>query len=64
MDETWYTGTIVKKSGDLGYEVAGILSIIFYIPMRHLEIKWSRRTKLPLSMSRICALVDDNCSFY
>jgi purine-cytosine permease-like protein len=45
MDETWYTGTIAKKSGDHGFEVAGILSIIFYIPIRHLEIKWSRRTR-------------------
>jgi purine-cytosine permease-like protein len=40
MDETWYTGAIAKVTGDLGNEFAGILSIILYIPLRTLEIKW------------------------
>lgn len=45
MDETWYTGPLAKVTGDLGFEVAGILAIIIYMPLRHLEIKWSGRTR-------------------
>jgi purine-cytosine permease-like protein len=40
MDETWYTGLIAKVIGDLRNEFAGILSILLYIPLRTLEIKW------------------------
>jgi purine-cytosine permease-like protein len=39
MDETWYTGPIAKITGDLGFEFAGLLSILLYIPFRTLEIK-------------------------
>lgn len=45
MDETWYTGPFAKKTGDLGFEVAGILAIILYIPLRTLEIKWSGKQR-------------------
>jgi NCS1 nucleoside transporter family len=45
MDETWYTGPFAKKTGDLGFEVAGILSCILYIPLRMLEIKLSGRRR-------------------
>jgi hypothetical protein len=43
MDETWYTGPIAKVTGDLGFEVAVILSVVIYIPCRMLEIKWAGR---------------------
>jgi purine-cytosine permease-like protein len=42
MDETWYTGSIAKVTGDLGNEFAGILSIVLYIPLQTLEIKWRK----------------------
>jgi purine-cytosine permease-like protein len=39
MAQTWYTGPIAEKAGDLGFEFALILSIVIYIPLRMLEIK-------------------------
>lgn len=39
MDKAWFTGSIAKKSGDLGFEIALILSAIFYVPLRFLEIR-------------------------
>lgn len=39
MDQTWYTGPIAKITGDLGFEVALVLSAVFYYPLRKLEIK-------------------------
>lgn len=43
MSQTWYTGPLGLKTGDLGFEVAFILSGILYIPMRTLEKKWCGR---------------------
>jgi purine-cytosine permease-like protein len=37
MDETWYTGPIAKTTGDIGFEVGFVLSIMCYIPLRTLE---------------------------
>lgn len=40
MAEVWYTGPIAKTTGDIGFEMAFVITGIFYIPLRWLEIKW------------------------
>lgn len=40
MDEAWYVGPIAKHTGDIGFEVAFVVTAIFYYPLRRLEIKW------------------------
>ncbi|KAJ3571927.1 hypothetical protein NPX13_g5214 [Xylaria arbuscula] len=38
--QVWYTGPIAVTTGDIGFEVALILSPILYVPIRWLELKW------------------------
>ncbi|KAI1261968.1 permease for cytosine/purines, uracil, thiamine, allantoin-domain-containing protein [Xylariaceae sp. FL1019] len=38
--QVWYTGPIGVTTGDLGFEVALVLSAILYVPIRWLELKW------------------------
>ncbi|CAK7567041.1 MAG: hypothetical protein SEPTF4163_004999 [Sporothrix epigloea] len=40
MAEVWYTGPIAVHTGDIGFEVAFIVTAICYIPLRWLEIRW------------------------
>ena len=42
VSQVWFTGPIAKTTGDLGFEVAFILNLILYPPLRLLEIKYSR----------------------
>ncbi|KAH8601416.1 purine-cytosine permease FCY22 [Bisporella sp. PMI_857] len=39
MMQTWYTGPIAKHTGDIGFEVGFVLAVLFYIPLRTIEIK-------------------------
>jgi purine-cytosine permease-like protein len=39
MAEIWYTGPIAKHTGDIGFEVAFVLSGMLYLPFRTLEIR-------------------------
>jgi purine-cytosine permease-like protein len=39
MEEAWYTGPIAKTTGDIGFEVAFVVSGILYVPFRTLEIR-------------------------
>lgn len=41
--EEWYTGPIASKTGDIGFEVAFVLSALAYVPLRLLEKKLSGR---------------------
>ncbi|KAJ3572234.1 hypothetical protein NP233_g3212 [Leucocoprinus birnbaumii] len=43
MDQIWYVGPIAQTTGDIGFEMAFVVSGIFYIPFRWLEIKWRGR---------------------
>lgn len=43
MDTTWFTGPIGGRVGDIGFEVAFIVTGIAYYPLRSLEIKWLGR---------------------
>jgi purine-cytosine permease-like protein len=40
MAEVWYTGPIAETTGDIGFESAFVVTAIFYVPLRWLEIKW------------------------
>jgi purine-cytosine permease-like protein len=40
MEEVWYTGPIAETTGDIGFEMAFVVTGIFYLPLRWLEIKW------------------------
>ncbi|KAI0289622.1 cytosine-purine permease [Russula brevipes] len=40
MDQVWFTGPIARKIGDIGFEVAFIVTALTYIPLRHLEKRW------------------------
>ncbi|KAK3487761.1 permease for cytosine/purines, uracil, thiamine, allantoin-domain-containing protein [Neurospora hispaniola] len=39
MAQSWYVGPIAKSTGDIGVEVAFVLTGLFYLPLRWLEIK-------------------------
>lgn len=39
MSQVWYTGPIAKTTGDIGFEVALVVSGLLYVPFRMLEIK-------------------------
>lgn len=39
MEQVWFVGPIAKTTGDIGFEVAFIVSGLLYIPFRALEIK-------------------------
>ncbi len=43
MSQVWFTGPIAKTTGDLGFEIAFVLSALFYVPLRTLEIRWTGR---------------------
>ncbi|KAI1284331.1 permease for cytosine/purines, uracil, thiamine, allantoin-domain-containing protein [Xylaria sp. FL0933] len=38
--QVWYTGPLAATTGDIGFEVALVLSPILYVPIRWLELKW------------------------
>lgn len=43
MAEVWYTGPIAEKTGDIGFEMAFVVTAVFYFPLRWAEIKWRGR---------------------
>lgn len=43
MAQVWYTGPIAEKTGDIGFEVAFLLSSSFYVPFRYLEKRLTGR---------------------
>jgi purine-cytosine permease-like protein len=40
MNQVWYTGPIARKTGDIGFEMAAIVTALIYIPLRRLEKRW------------------------
>ena len=40
MSQVWYTGPIARKTGDIGFEMAAIVTALVYIPLRRLEKSW------------------------
>ncbi|KAF2640517.1 hypothetical protein P280DRAFT_320771 [Massarina eburnea CBS 473.64] len=43
MSQIWFTGPIARTTGDVGFEVAGVLSALLYVPFRFAERKMSGR---------------------
>lgn len=43
MAQVWWTGPIAKTTGDIGFEVAFLLTSLFYVPLRKLEIRFTGR---------------------
>lgn len=43
MAEAWYTGPIATITGDIGFEMAFVVTALAYFPLRWLEIKWRGR---------------------
>lgn len=43
MDQTWYVGPIANTTGDIGFEMAFVVSAVLYVPLRWMEIKWRGR---------------------
>ncbi|KAI4602900.1 hypothetical protein KJ359_008120 [Pestalotiopsis sp. 9143b] len=39
MAEVWFTGPIAETTGDIGFEMAFVVTGLFYLPFRWLEIK-------------------------
>jgi len=40
MAQSWYTGPLAKVTGDIGFEMAFVVTALFYVPFRFLEIKF------------------------
>ncbi|KAH6609130.1 hypothetical protein Trco_002476 [Trichoderma cornu-damae] len=38
VDQAWYQGPIAKTTGDVGFEVAFVVSSLIYVPLRYVEI--------------------------
>lgn len=43
MAQIWFTGPIGEKTGDIGFEVAFVISALMYVPLRFLERKFCGR---------------------
>ncbi|CZT12412.1 hypothetical protein WAI453_001776 [Rhynchosporium graminicola] len=39
MSQVWWTGPVAKVTGDIGFEVALVLSAVLYVPLRKAEIR-------------------------
>jgi purine-cytosine permease-like protein len=40
MAAPWYTGPIAKVTGDIGFEMAFVVTALVYFPLRSLETRW------------------------
>ena len=40
MDQVWYRGPIARTTGDIGIEMAIVVTALLYIPLRRLERRW------------------------
>lgn len=39
MAQIWYTGPIARHTGDIGFEMAFVVTVLLYVPLRYLEIR-------------------------
>ena len=40
MNQVLYTGPIARKTGDIGFEVATVVTALLYLPLRQFEKRW------------------------
>jgi purine-cytosine permease-like protein len=43
MAQVWWTGPIAQTTGDIGFELAFVMSGMLYVPLRGLERRWAGR---------------------
>ncbi|KAF9441513.1 hypothetical protein P691DRAFT_715125 [Macrolepiota fuliginosa MF-IS2] len=43
MNQVWFVGPIAKRTGDIGFEMAFVVSAILYFVFRTIEIRWTDR---------------------
>lgn len=43
MAQIWWTGPIAKTTGDIGFEIAFVLSGLLYVPLRYVERRYTGR---------------------
>lgn len=43
MDQVWWVGPIAEKTGDLGFELAFVVSALLYLPLRWVEKRFTGR---------------------
>lgn len=43
MAQIWWTGPIAETTGDIGFELAFVVSGLLYVPMRWVERRWTGR---------------------
>jgi purine-cytosine permease-like protein len=39
MEQVWFEGPIARTTGDIGFEVALVLTTVFYVPLRWWEVR-------------------------
>lgn len=44
MAQIWYVGPIAKHTGDIGFEMAFVVTVLLYVPFRYAEIRVMGRT--------------------
>jgi len=40
MYQAWFIGPIARSTGDIGFEVAFVATVLLYVPLRWIEIRW------------------------
>ncbi|KAK4043440.1 permease for cytosine/purines, uracil, thiamine, allantoin-domain-containing protein [Parachaetomium inaequale] len=43
MAQVWFTGPIAQTTGDIGFELAFVVSGVLYVPLRWVERRWAGR---------------------
>ncbi|XXH01029.1 hypothetical protein Hte_007380 [Hypoxylon texense] len=43
MSQVWFEGPIAKGAGDIGFEIAFVVTAVLYLPLRYLEKRFSGR---------------------
>ena len=42
MDQVWFVGPIAQRTGDIGFEVAFVVTALCYVPLRYLELRFKK----------------------
>ena len=45
MAQVWYSGPIATYTGDIGFEMAFVMTALLYVPFRMIEIRWMGLTQ-------------------
>ena len=42
MDQVWFVGPVARRTGDIGFEVAFVMTALLYVPLRCVELRYRR----------------------